>query len=200
MTLKGYDILSTLIPGFLVLFVFKETFEYRYDKDLIVGYAVCAFIVGYFLNALSGWLEPIYFWTMRGKPSNRLLDGHSDWKVKFYESERAKKFLVKESGKPDATNEELFAIAMRNVHGTKDTRIDDFNSMYAFSPVVLTSALLSTGLLAKQYYFDWRFYLIAMAFIIASWVRFRERGYYFAREILNEYLKQKTKKPARTEL
>ena len=129
-----------------------------------------------------------------GKPSTQLLDGNAGWKVTYYEAEKAKKTLFDESGKPDASNDELFHLAMRNVHGTKDTRIDDFNGLYAFSRVILTLALLSSILLATQYYRDWRFYAVAVPLIVAAWVRFRERGFYFAREVLNEYLKQKSRK------
>lgn len=192
MTLKAYDILSTLIPGFLILFVLKEFFDYKYDKDFIVGYTVIAFFAGYFLNSLSGWLEPLFFWSWGGKPSSQLLAGKNDWKVKFYETKKARELLVTEIGKSDAPNAQLFAVAMRNVHGIKDTRVDDFNGKYAFSRVVLTVALLSTILLGIRYYDDWRFYAIAVPLVFASWVRCRERGFYFAREVLNEYLKQKT--------
>jgi hypothetical protein len=33
-----------------------------------------------------------------------------------------------------------------------------------------------------------------MILLIISWNRFKERGYYYAREVLNEYLKRTDKK------
>jgi hypothetical protein len=191
-TFKAYDILSSLILGFLLLCVLMVVADYKYDKDLIFVYTAVAFLVGYFMNAISSWMEPFYFWTWGGKPSDRLLSGHSIWKVKFYDSKRAKELLKKESHNERPLNDELFGIAMRNVHGTKDTRVADFNAMYAFSRILLTTILASTILLLIQNYKDWRYYAVALPVLLVCWLRSKQQGYYFAKEVLNEYLKSKT--------
>src|ERR1700754_2942784 len=120
MNFKAYDILSSLIPGFLLLLILLTALKIGYDKDLIIAYTAIAFLLGYLINTVSSWMEDVYFFTWGGKPSNNLLSGKGTWKVKFYHSEQARNLLKSETTNPEPTNDELFSIAMRNVTGLKD--------------------------------------------------------------------------------
>lgn len=44
---------------------------------------------------------------------------------------------------------------------------------------------------AYKQYDNWIFYIIALPILFIVWFRCKQRAYYFAREILNEYLKSK---------
>lgn len=189
MNFKTYDILASLIPGFLLVLVLSITFHIKYEKDWLTIYLAVSFLFGYLVTALSSWLEDFYFVTWGGKPSTNLLSGNDIWKVKFYHSEFAKSLLLTESENPAASNDELFSIATRRVVGTKDTRIEDFNALYAFSRSLLTTILISTLVLLPQNYDDWRYYATLLSMLFVAWLRCKQRGYYYAREVLNEYLK-----------
>ena len=55
---------------------------------------------------------------------------------------------------------------------------------------MLTTVLIADTLFAFRFYDEWLFWLIAMILLVVSWNRFKEKAYYYAREVLNEYLKQ----------
>lgn len=56
MNFKAYDILSSLVPGFLVLLAGMQLFEISFNKDNIIPYTAEAFLLGYVINTLSSWL------------------------------------------------------------------------------------------------------------------------------------------------
>lgn len=191
MNFKAYDILSSLVPGFLAVLMLLNAFDIPYDKDVVVAYTAIAFLLGYLMNTISSWLEDFYFFTWGGKPSNRLLEGKDIWKVRFYESYKAKNLLLLESGKPTAKNNELFSIAMRYANGQKEGRADDFNALYAFSRSLLTTIFLGTVILLIENYGNWKYYVCLIPSLIVAWLRCKQRAYYYAREVLNVYLKSK---------
>lgn len=186
---KIYDILSSLIPGFLVLTLLFYSFDNKYDKDFIVIYTAVAFVLGYLINTIGSWLEDFYFFTWGGKPSLRLLNGKGIWKVKFCEYEKVKSLLIKDAS-ANYTDNDLFNIAMRYANGTKDSRVDDFSSLYVFSRSILTTALISLIILIFGRY-DLQYYFCLIPFIIIFWVRSKQWGYFYAKEVLNTYLNLK---------
>lgn len=190
MNFKAYDILSSLVPGFILIIVMLDFFDLEYNNNYVVAYTAIAFLLGYLMNTVASWLEDIYFFTWGGKPSNRLLDGKSIWKVKFYHGAKAKAFLQGETtANTNATNDELFSIAMRHSNG--NTRVEDFNTMYALARVLLTTVLIAGIFLLIRNYQDWRYYLVVVPTIFIAWLRCKQRGYYYAKEVLQVYLKTK---------
>ena len=144
------------------------------------------------MNSISSWMEDMYFLTWGGKPSSCLLEGKSIWKVRFYHHTKAHKALLTDSGDPRAKSDKLFSIAMRVANGTKDTRLEDFNAQYAFSRVLLTTTFFSTIFLLYQHYDEWRYYAISIPIVGVLWLRCKQRGYYYAKEVLEVYLKSKS--------
>lgn len=190
MSFKTYDILSSIIPGALILLTVFNLLGFRYDRNLILAYTTIAFLLGYLINAVGSWLEDIYVLTWGGKPSDKLLSGQSIWKVKFYCAEEVKTLLTLETTNPNPSNDELFSIAMRSVAGIKDSRIEDFNAMYAFSRSLLTTAVLGSAVLLFHNYSNWKYYVWLLPLVFITWLRCKQRAYYYAREVLNEYLKK----------
>ena len=192
MTFKAYDIFSSLLPGFLLLLAALNLLGYNFDKDLVVAYTPIAFLLGYIINTVSSWLEDLYFLTWGGKPSSRLLEGKSIWKVKFYHAARAKASLLQESSaSASPSSDELFSIAMRHANGQKDTRVEDFNGSYALSRSLLTSVFLASILVLVKNYYDWRYYAILIPTVFVMWLRCKQRAYYYCKEVLDVYLKAK---------
>ncbi|SFW76311.1 hypothetical protein [Chitinophaga sancti] len=153
-----------------------------YDKDYVIGYTAIAFLLGYIVNTLGSWLEVIYFFTWGGKPSNRLLDGKGTWKIKLYHHVALRANLVGKAAGANPKNDELFAIAMRNVAGVKDTRIEDFNAIYAFSRTLLTTVLIGGILILIKNSMDWHYHAVVIPAIIVMWVRCKQRGYYLQKK------------------
>lgn len=193
MKFKFYDILSHLIPGFVVYMAYLEFVGKSFDKDFVVPATAIAFVLGYFVNTLASWLEDFYYWTWAGKPSNKLLDGKDIWKVRFYESEKVKEMLKEEAGDQIKKNDALFGIALRYATPQVNSRVADFNANYAFSRVILTTILIVSVLTIYLYYNSYQVYLISVPLLFLAWYRCKQRGYYFAREVLKTYLQVKSK-------
>lgn len=190
MNFKLYDVLSSLVPGFLLLLVLLDFLNINFEKDLIIPYTSIAFLLGFLNNAISSWAEDIYFFSWKGKPSDRLINGNDIWKVRFYESEKVVALLKTESTKTNPSNDELFSIAMRYAN-QKDSRVEDFNSSYAFSRSLLTIVIIGGIILLIRNYSDLRFYVLIIPTTIIVWLRCKQKGYYYSREVLNVYLKFK---------
>ena len=205
MEFKYYDVLSNLVVGYVLLVIGMYAFQIEYNSDYTVAYLAMAFLCGYLINAVSSLLEPVYYFTIGGKPSNRLLnDGtekHGKFyhlfiprntgirKVRFYETTAVRKLLLEGIESENPKEDRLFGRAMRAVNGNQDSRVPDFNAHYALSRTILTNVLISATLVIYTNPSNWHSYL-SIALVLICWNRYKERAYYYAREVLNEYLKK----------
>ena len=187
MTLSLYDVLSHLIPGLLVYLSLLYTLGVGFEVIPMIPASAIAYVLGFVVNALSSWSEGALHWSWGGKPSSRLLEGHSIWKVKMFEGEEARSMLLKEAGKENPANEELFQIAMRNIDLNSKGRITDFNSAYAFSRNIFV-AIIICSIIAIFRSPNILFIGGAVAIAFVVWLRAKQRGYYFAREVLLQYI------------
>lgn len=205
MEFKYYDVLSSLVVGYVLLVIGMYAFQIEYNNDYTIAYLAMAFLCGYLINAVSSLLEPVYYFTIGGKPSNRLLnDGtekHGKFyhffiprntgirKVRFYETTAVRKLLLEGIENENPKEDRLFGRAMRAVNGNQDSRVPDFNAHYALSRTILTTVLISATLVIYTNPSNWHSYL-SIVLILICWNRYKERAYYYAREVLNEYLKK----------
>lgn len=193
MTFKYYDLLATTIIGVLALSLIKFLWFETFAIDSI-GLLAGGYVVGYFINTISSLLESFYFWTIRGIPSDVLLKPNSkhEWtgisKVKFYERKVVVDKLKTELKDNEASTGKMFACAQRHAASNKDGRVCDFNAQYAFSRNILTCTLLSFIITLPRFYSEWLYWVIGIITLLILWNRYRESGYYYAREVLNEYL------------
>lgn len=207
MNFKYYDVLSNIVGGYVVLVIGLYSFHIEYDNEYSVAYLAIAFLCGYLINSIGSMLEPIYYFTIGGKPSNRLLNNENDEhcfiyhifipknigikKVRFYETTEVRKILIKGLEDEDPSEERLFGKAMREVNSDPNSRVHDFNAHYALSRTILTTVLISSILIISYHSNYWQSYLSIVVLLIC-WYRYKERSYYYAREVLNEYLKKKS--------
>ena len=112
-------------------------------------------------------------------------------KVKFYFANEAVKALREDTKDDEADTKKMFGYAMRMVNSNKDCRVPDFNGQYALSRVILTSVIIAVVIAEINYCCIWYSWPISIGVLILAWNRFRECSYYYAREVLNEYLKMK---------
>lgn len=203
MNFKYYDIISTLICGVVLLFVVSIVINWDISKVNVVIVLSLAYVMGYILNAVSALLEPLYYWFMGGMPSDKLLRFPEPnccgkvrkytgfGRVRFYEYEKVVKLLREELDDADADEKKMFGKAMSYSNSNDKSRVPDFNAHYAFSRVMLTLVLVSACLIMTKYYDVWWAWLITLLVILLVGHRCKERGYYYAREVLIEYLKNK---------
>lgn len=196
MSFKYYDLLSNLAVGIVVFYaIWKLVFPDLEISEWIVIPA--GYVLGYFLNAISSLIEPFLFCTICGKPSDKLLTPvpGQKWtgikKVKFFFAEEAVKALKKDTGDAEATTDKMFGYAMRMANPNKDSRVPDFNGHYALTRVILSTVLMAIVLVEVRFYSIWYSWPISIAILLLAWNRYRVWGYYYAREVLNEYLKLK---------
>lgn len=110
-------------------------------------------------------------------------------KVRFHETMAVREILQNGIKEENPSEERLFCKAMRAVNGDEKSRVADFNAQYALSRTILTTVLISTILIIVLYPCFWQSYL-TIAILLICWNRYKERAYYYAREVLNEYLKK----------
>ena len=189
MNFKYYDILSFLVPGFIIYQLISILIQGLPNIEIIPSLAI-AFIIGYFVNAVSSWMENILFFTFGGKPSVNLLKGKNIRKVSFYEIEKVK-ILLKQETQDNANENTLFSVAMRYANQSENERVQNFNAIYAFSRVLLLTLLVVFIILAFHFYDNYLLYVIMIPLILISWQRCKERSYYYAKEVLDTYLKLK---------
>ena len=194
MSFKYYDLLSKLIVGMVVFYAI--CFSFLPNLELSEWVVIPAgYIVGYFLDAFSSFIEPFLYITICGKPSDKLLTPipGQKWtgikKVRFFHAEDAIKALREDTKDNDADTRKMFGYAMRMVNANKDCRVPDFNGHYALSRVIYTTVIIAIVVVEIKYYSVWYSWPISFGALLLAWNRFKERGYYYAREVLNEYLK-----------
>lgn len=194
MNFKYYDLLSTIIVGYFAIMAYLIISGIEYNNDLSVAYIAAGYVVGYIINAVAGLMESFWYWTIGGMPSDVLLtpktgqDYTGIRRVRFYHATEAVTKLREQLKDPQANTGKMFSVAMREANSNVNSRVPDFNAQYAFSRVLLTTILFVSAILIGYHPCDWKTYLILFPLLIA-WNRFKERGYYYAREVLNEYLK-----------
>lgn len=203
MSFKYYDSLSMLISGTVLLLVISNAIDWDIAKFNTVVVLAIAYVAGYLLNAVSAFMEPVYYWFMGGKPSSQLLKSPKSrlcgkkrqytglGRIRFYEYEKVVKLLKNELNDNHANEEKMFGKAMSYSNANEKTRVPDFNAQYAFSRVMLTLVIVSAGVIIPKYYELWWAWIIAIAAILLVGRRCKEIGYYYAREVLIEYLKAK---------
>lgn len=188
-----YDILSNLIPGFLILFSLLLLLHYSLKDFEVTLVLIVAYIIGYLNNTISSWSEEIIYWSWGGKPSDQLLNGKYIWKVKFYDGQKAKEYLTKETTITNPTNDNLFHIAMRYANLSTNERVKDFNANYALSRNLIISFLISSVIINFNFWFNAWILIFSSMLIFIMWLRAKQRGYYYAREVLNTYIRLKEK-------
>lgn len=195
MGLKYYDLLSNTIVGVVVIAVVKIVWFKNQSLD-VEAYITGGYLLGYFINAASSLIEPVYYWLIGGMPSDRLLSpvNGQEWtgihKVKFYEAQLAIRKLKSELGDDNASTGRMFACAKCHSVSNLDSRVPDFNAQYALSRVIFTCTIVVFIFLSFQLYDLWYFWIVGLAALWLAWNRYREKGFYFAREVLCQYLKE----------
>lgn len=198
MNFKAYDIISKLLPGlaliYSLIFLYGD-FENYSNADYILPITVIAFFVGYIIDAISSWLEDFYYLTWKGKPSTRLLAKNKGvWKVTAPPYLNEVKMKVRELIEEDISDDEIFRFIQNSAFKSDKERLSDFLQSYVFARVFLTLVTLLAVLFATKYFCHWQFFIIALPIIFVSWLRAKQRAYYYAVEVIRVYFNSEMKK------
>lgn len=204
MKFKYYDTLNILISGGTFLYVLSEALGWQILNKNVIVLVPIAYLIGYFINTIGALVEPVYYCLIGGMPSDCLLTPPKPcWfcrktlnytgfgRIHFYEYEKAIQLLKDELKDAQASTKKMFGKAMTYSNSNNESRVPDFNAQYAFARVVLTLVWISSIILLPFYYNVLWGWLLVLALIIISVIRFKERGYYYAKEVLIEYIKSK---------
>lgn len=201
--LDVYDLLAALIPGALLVclipLLFPGVTQCAFAVALPGGFAVIALTVlsvfaGHTVQALASFIEPLIERTWKGRPSFCVLRGAcSDRYFPADASARVRRKLITSVGN-DASDASLFQYAAQLAENAGNPRLARFNALYGYHRGVLTLTLISLLLFAASvvggtaagYTASTQVTLLAsnLGLLVLFWHRTRQRGYYYAREVL----------------
>ena len=197
MNFKNYDILSNIVLGYILLMAILPMVGLAFEWKASIAYLAIAYVIGYMVNAIGSWIEGFYYKTIGGKPSDFFLtpadkrkrfSGHS--RIKFYHTDEIIRMLKDELNDENASTNKMFALAMRYSNSDETTRVPDFNAQYAFARSLLTTMIILTPIVIIQFGILSKAWIVLVPLFI-SWYRYKDRAYYYAREVLSTYLQKR---------
>lgn len=200
MKLQAYDILSQVIPGFIIYGLLQYLFPDIIPKfDTFPSIAI-AFLIGYYVNLIASLIEPFYFRLWGGKPSDKILDKDMG-KIKLYQRAEILTLLKAETNSEAPSNGELFNIARKVATNSGNERINDFNSSYAAARGILTCVIIISIAAFFKFYDNWAIcLLITVTLLFLSNYRAKQRAFYYAREVLDAFWASKQQTIGETEI
>ena len=181
MSFNLYNLLSYIIPGFILYIAGLHYLDISPNYYPAISAIAIAYILGYFICIIAGWLEVFLFWTWGGEPGLQLLEGKKCGRIKFYETTRIKSLVKNDE---EESNIKIFQIAMRL--SSQGAKVSEMNASYAFSKSILISIIIIYLILSSLYYGSIFFHVVCILMIFMAWRRSKERGFYYAKEILME--------------
>lgn len=196
MSFTIYEVISHIVPGYIVVFFLRNQLGIDITDMGGLEIVALAYAIGFVIQTLASWAENIMYITWGGKPSIQLLKGKQIWKVKFPSWKEARELLLKEAkqNRSDISEDTLFEIAKRKVDSLKYERVISFNAVYALSRAMTMSFLVSFlgSIFFKQA--TLQLTLILGFLTVISWLRAKQRGFYYCKEVLSMYLVNSEKK------
>ncbi|PYS94641.1 MAG: hypothetical protein DMF64_00130 [Acidobacteria bacterium] len=197
-----YDVLGTLVPGLVAVGLIYTALSWTGHKveiptmpealQVLVLSAV-AIVLGQLVQTLGSLLEGFYFWTWRGRPSDRALQGKSR-RMSASQSAELKGRLNSHflgNANQDMSDHEIFLCALSICNHRSLGRVARFNSLYAYHRALTTLLLTSTVttlviifVVEPNPYAAWRVFILEAATTLLFWYRTKQRGMYFADEAL----------------
>lgn len=205
-----YDLVAHLVPGTLliaVLALVPEVFGFSLPTPssstvAAVAGLPLAYMAGQVMQALASFMQPIYYRLWGGMPSGRIADGDST-RLRGERLERVMAALGARFNSPSTTTaarDDLFTDAMALCNKNGLGRVAEFNASYAFHRALLTTGVIASFILGTGLALtilgvtsvspDLRssliyFVVLAVMLTLVEYVRARQRGEYFAVEVLN---------------
>lgn len=197
-----YDVLGTIIPGLVAVGLIYAGALWTGNKveipempealQVFILLAV-ATVLGQVVQTLGSLLEWLYFWTWRGRPSDRALKGRSKRLSAAQAAqlrERLKNHFLK-GGDHELSDHEIFLCALSICTHKSLGRVARFNSLYAYHRGLTTLLFASTvatlviiASVEPNPPAAWRVVGVETGVTLLFWYRTNQRGTYFADEVL----------------
>lgn len=199
-----YDVLGVLIPGSIVLGLVCVTFPEivarfstpRFPEAFsVICLIALAFLVGHLIQAIASICEPLLYWTWGGRPSERALQkGLGD---RYFPLDAAQRIRTKLAGVvgAKASDRSLFLYAMQKAETSGNSRVAKFNGLFAYHRAMLM--LIAVGLVLLLSSMRWgtlkqwplsekvEITVAGVVLLVIIWFRSKQRGFYYAREVLS---------------
>ncbi len=207
-----YDIVAHLVPGTIILslialsanlFGFSFPTAFSDTAKFGVGLAL-AYVIGHVLQAISSQFESFYEERWGGKPSVKLLSSKTEYFAEKHRKELLEKlqaYFKSDSASSNEDYQQLFSHAAALVNKEGIGRVNLFNASYALHRVILTTGIigiLTVALLLLLSINAWAILLskpttnmllytlvFTVAGVAVEFYRTKQRGYYFAKEVLD---------------
>lgn len=199
---NAYDILGILVPGMLLLVWLPICFpalahqptDFHFpDTFLVLALTALAVFLGQLIQALASLVEPAIYWTWRGRPSDRAL---SEGLKAYFPPDSARRIKQKILDALPANNKghSLFLFAIEQSALANNSRVAQFNTLYAYHRALLVLAILG-GLTFGASIFWGRFaewtaaqqtvaIILFLLLALLFWYRAWQRACYYVREVL----------------
>ncbi len=188
MNFNLYNLLSILVPGFLILMGIMYRLDLSQSSIPALPATALAYVIGYLVNSISGWLEGIIYWTWGGEPAVQFLKGKGCGRIRFNEVDELKGIIT--NGK-DCSEKKIFEVSSRLVG--QDEIISNMNASYVFSRVILVSSFIIYLILLPEYIGVYLYHAFSISLIILFWYRSKERAYYYVKQVFVAALNKNTK-------
>jgi hypothetical protein len=208
--LSYYDVVAHIVPGTLVLGVLAlipEVFGFavplpKSDALTLAAGIPVTYAVGQVVQAVSSFMQPLYYKLWGGMPSRVILEGKSTRLRGARLSKIVAALSKRFDSEPDTPEqrEAVFSFAMAVCNRQGLGRVGDFNAAYAFHRALLTTGVLTTTMLAVSLVLSelgvagatstFRpslVYLLILSGVLTviEFIRARQRGEYFSVEVLD---------------
>lgn len=207
MNFKYYDLVNFLVTGAVVLgLLYWCGLQLPFPAEGAVAasaYLLYSYATGCLTGALASWLQSFYDRPFRGDAAEVLLDpkkkaedgstgfGH----IRFYDTERAVTLLKAEQpSEHEPTRYELFLRAKRVATATEGERLYEFNAQFGFARSLLTVLLFALPLQVLTHHCSCCTFLLNLLLIVLCWYRYRQRDFYYCKEVLDIYLRKRGQK------
>ena len=199
MNFRIYDLISKLIPGgVLYIALFYSGLTTQLDKSQVLV-LVAMFVLGYLNETIASLLErAVLFRLFKGNPAEKLLDGKKFIHIKLFDMEEVNKIIDKEM--PSKRNDLIacFLTMQAKVNKGKDTRIESFQTDYAFARNILIAIFLENIIyIFKDFEYQsitfWLYCFINIAVLYISFLRCKQRNYYYCKEVIEVFVVEKSK-------
>ena len=200
--LSAYELLSSLIPGILLLAwipVCFPTMPQLFSGTgfpsafVVIALTALALFLGQLVHALASLIEPLIFKTWGGQPSDKALKTGLRKLFPQDSAERIKARLLQAVGE-GTSDHSLFLYAMQRAEADELGRARAVNTLYAYHRSLLVVTLLATAMLLVSMCCGaialWTTSqkvsagILIVLLVLLIWYRAWQRAAYYVREVL----------------
>lgn len=197
-----YEIIGVAVPG--AAFILGIAIANSKMTDIILSkdfgvanlgvFIIISYVAGQFIQAFGNLLENVYWWFLKGMPTDWIRTGKrllSQEQVCLLESKiKSKLNLSEDIGTLDkqqwySVTRQLYAYIQKN---GDLCRVDRFNANYGLNRGITTATLLAGAIIVIMDHSNWKLSLLSMVIAVVFLYRMQRFGKNYARELFVQFL------------